>query len=225
LRKLLFTVVMIMALLLAAEVGVTLLSQHGMERALRSQYELPESLEVSINSFPYLASLARNHISELQLAWEGDLRYQAVEGALASMAYTGNVNLYDVELNMPSLLTGKLEVREVSREKAAISIATPDLGVALGLSPGALASDDGKLFVSDGEKKTQYMVKVSGDNALTLQPFTGYMDSRDSGQNPDGGAYTLVFHALPLDAELLNATIEGGDVVLEMSIPEWEGYL
>ncbi len=224
-RKILFAVVLVLALLLAAEVGVTLLSQHGMERALRSQYELPASLEVSINSFPYLASLVRNHISELQLAWEGDLQYQAGEGTLASMPYAGIVNLYDVELNMPSLLKAKLEVSKVSRRKAAIAIDVADLNRAIGLRGGALRVDEGLLFVVEGERKTQYVVKVSDDNALALQPFTGYTDSRDSGQNPDAEVYTLVFTSLPLDAELLNARVEGEEVILDMSIPSWEGYL
>jgi hypothetical protein len=225
LRKILFTVVIVMVLLLAAEVGVTLLSQRGMERALRSQYELPDSLKVSINSFPYLVSLARNHIGELQLAWEGDLQYQAGDGALASVSYAGNVNLYDVELDMPSLLTGELEVRKVSRGKAAISVDIPDLGRALGLPDGALAVKEGKLFVSDGGTKTQYVVKVSDDNAVTIEPYEGYTDSKDSAQNPDAGVYTVVFPSLPIEAELLNARIEGGKAILEMSIPVWEGYL
>lgn len=224
-RKILFTVVILLALLLAAEVGVTLLSQHGMERALRSQYELPASLEVSINSFPYLISLARNHVSELQLAWDGELPYQAGEGALASVPYAGSVNIYDVELNMPSLLTGKLEMRNISRRKAAIVIGISDLGRALGLPDGSLSVEEGGLFVTEGGKKTQYMVKVSGDNEVSIEPFEGYMDSKDTGQNPDPGVYTVAFPSLPLDAELLNAGMEGGEVVIEMSIPMWEGYL
>ena len=121
-RKILFSVIVLLALLLAAEVGVTILSQNGLEKAISSQYELPSSLRVSINSFPFLLSLARNHLAELQLTWEDELDYQVEEGALESMHYSGCVSLYDVELNMPSLLTGKLDVRDVSRMEATMAV-------------------------------------------------------------------------------------------------------
>ncbi|MEW6553011.1 MAG: LmeA family phospholipid-binding protein [Actinomycetota bacterium] len=224
-RKLLFTVVTVLALLLAAEVGVTLLSQQGMERALRSQYELPDSLEASINSFPFLVSLARNHIGELQLTWEGELGYQAGEGALAGLPYRGSVNLYDLELNMPALLTGRLEVREVSRHRASMAISISDIGKAMGLPGDALEAEGGRLYLSEGGKKTQCVVKASGVNGVAIEPLEDYMNSKDSGHNPDDTVHTVVFPSLPVDAELLNARVEGSMVILEMSIPQWEGYL
>ena len=144
-RKLLFSVIILVALLLGAEVGITLLSQHGMEKALSAQYELPSNLEVSINSFPYLISLFRNRLGELQLNWQGELQYGVDEGAAANLPYTCRVNLYDVELNMPSLLTGKLEIRDISRLKALIYLETADINEALGISEGGFFVQDDSL--------------------------------------------------------------------------------
>jgi hypothetical protein len=135
------------------------------------------------------------------------------------------VNIYDVELNMPALLTGRLEVREVSRGRAAMIVDISELGRSMGLPEGTLTADADQLFLTEAGEKTQYVVKVSGENEVSIEPFQGYMESEDSAQNPEVGVYTVVFPSLPMESELRNARIEGGEVVLEMSIPVWEGYL
>ena len=224
-RKILFTIVTLLILLLAVEVGMTLLSQHGMERALRSQYELPPSLEVNINSFPYLLSLARNHMGEVRMSWKGGLQYEVDDGALESMPYEGTVDLYDVELDMPSLLRGRLEMRHISRQEATISIALESLNQALFMSGCSLEIENDKLYAwLDGEK-TRCMVKVCGDNSLEISPYGAFTDSSGSYQDSDVGVETLEFDALPMGSILLNASTDRDTIVLEISIPMWEGYL
>lgn len=224
-RKIMFSVIILVALILAVEVGITLLSQHGMEKALSAQYELPSSLQVSINSFPYLVSLFRNHLGELQLSWQGELQYGVEEGAAANMPYACRVNLYDVELNMPSLLTGKLEIRNISRLKAFIYLETADINEALGISTGGFfVHDDVVFLLADGEK-TQYKVKVTDDNTLSLEPIMDYMHTGGSPADNEHRVETVVFMSLPMDAKLSYASIEGERVVLSISIPVWEGYL
>ncbi len=224
-RKILFMTLILAALLLAAEVGVTLLSQHGMERALRSQYELPSSLVVSINSFPYLVSLARNHIGELQMTWEGEVQYHAGEGSLETMPYRGSVNLYDVELSMPSLLSGRLEVRDISRQKARISLGIEDLASALGMKKSSLTAEDGRLFMQIEGEKTQYKVKVAEETTLSFEPLDGSIEGTGSSPNPDEGIKAIDFYYMPLDAKLSTACVKGEGIEIEISIPMWEGYL
>lgn len=224
-RKILFSLVALLALLLAVEVGVTLLSQHGMERALRSQYDLPSDLETNISSFPYLLSLARNHINEVRLAWRGELPYQAAEGSIENMPYEGVVSLCDVELNVPSLLRGKLEIRHVSRQKAAIWLEVEGLTGAYGMSEGEMSVENGSIYVVSASGKTKYRVKVTGDDTLSLEPYETSMTGTGLYSNPDYGVKTVTFHALPLGAVLLNASVSGGRVLVEISIPMWEGYL
>jgi hypothetical protein len=224
-RKILFSVIILVALLLAAEVGITLLSQHGMEKALSAQYELPPSLEVSINSFPYLVSLARNHLSELQLNWNGAVQYQVEEGTAANIPYTGRVNLYDVELNMASLLTGKLEIRKISRLKAFIYLDTAELNAALGMVAQAFFVEDDKIFLMSEGKKTQYRVKVTDESTIALMPFTVSMTSEGLPSNGQSLIKTVRFNDLPMGSKLSLASIDGDRVVLEISIPMWEGYL
>lgn len=224
-RKIIFSVIFLLALLLLAEVGVTLLSQRGMERALRSQYELPDSLEVSINSFPYIVSLARNHLAEVRLEWSDKLMYQAGEGVLESVDYGGRVSLYDVELNMPSLLTGKLEMRHISRQNSRFFIEIEALNLILGLPQGSLKAENDRLYLSAHGKKAQYKVKVAGDNAIVVEPYLGYMAGTASGIYPDPSLEAIELTSLPMGAVLLNACINSGRVEIEISIPMWEGYL
>ncbi len=224
-RKLLFVAITLLALLLAAEVGVTLLSQYGMERALRSQYDLPPNLEVNINSFPYLLSLGRNHLGELQLDWEGEVEYSVEEGALESMLYTCRVNLYDVELKMASLLTGKLEIRDISRLKAVIGIDLSDLNQALALPGGGFFVEDGRLYAAVEGKKTQYKVKASGENTLAIEPADSSSGTTGSQADLDVTVETVELSGLPMDCELDAARMDGERIMIEISIPSWEGYL
>ncbi|RJP31248.1 MAG: DUF2993 domain-containing protein [Actinobacteria bacterium] len=224
-RKILFGVIVLLALLLAAEVGITLLSQHGMERALSSQYGLPSGLEVSINSFPYLISLARNHLGELQLTWEGELQYGVEEGAAAQIPYAGRVNLYDVELNMPSLLSGKLEIRDISRLKSSISLAIGDINQALGMPDEGFFVEDERLYMlSDGEK-VQYKVKVIDEDTLSFVPVAVSTTAEGSSANDLYQVETILFYGLPMRSCIDLASVDGDRVVLEISIPMWEGYL
>lgn len=224
-RRILYTLAAVAALLLAAEVGVTLVSQYGMERALRSQYELPGNLEVSINSFPFLVSLARNHVSELRLDWQGEVKYQAAEGMLDGLPCRGGVSLYDVELDMPALLTGRLELKRILRQEAELSFSLADLGTAVGLQDGDLTVENAVLCAAGGGEKTQYEVKVAGDSALVLSPRNAYTPPAGSWSDPEEGVKSIVFHSLPMGARLLNASLNGERVYVEISIPWWEGYL
>jgi len=232
-RKILFGLVFLLVLLLAAEMLVTFLSQRGVEKALSSQYGLPSSLEASINSFPLILSLARNHIGELRLTWRGNLNCFREEGSgeevETRLAYSARVNLYDVELEMTSLMTGKLVIRELSRVEARIFLEEDAINEILGEDRGPLYIDGDEIYsINDGEK-TLYKVEVTGDNTLTFHPDFIYMD--DSASNQD--AYSSLercmeevrLEGLPLNSRLKTAGSEGGRVVLKLYLPLWEGYI
>lgn len=224
-RKAVFALVTVVALLLLAEVGVTLLSQKGMEKALASQYGLPPSLEVSINSFPFIASLIRNHIGELSLAWEGELEYSVEEGVGEDVAYEARVNLSDVELNMPSLLAGRLEVREISRAKSQLILDADALEAILAVPGGSISMEDDRMFLIVEGEKTQYKVKVIGERTLTLEPLALSKGGEGHAGNPYPPVKTVVIYRPPMDGSMVKASIDRGKVVIDISIPGWEGYL
>lgn len=224
-RRILFSAIVLIALLLAVEVGITLLSQRGMEKALSSQYELPPSLEVSINSFPYLVSLFRNHLGELQLNWEGAVKYGTEEGSAEILPYKGRVNLYDVELKMTSLLTGKLEIRDISRLKAYLYLDIEDLNAALAVPEKGFFIEDGRLFTVIDGVKTQARIKVTDESTVAIAPISVSITGEGLPVNGESEVKTIRFYGLPMGSQLTLASIEGTGVVLEISIPMWEGYL
>jgi hypothetical protein len=229
LRKILFTLIILLALLLAAEMVVTFLSQRGMEKAIGSQYELPSSLKVSINSFPLILSLARNHMNELRLAWEGNLSCSYGEGVEEETAYKAQVDLYDVELEMPSLLGGRLEIREISRIKAEIFLDEAAVNEIIGDYIGPVLIDDGDIyFVQDGEK-VRYKVKVVDGRTLAFYPQSDYINDSGSIDEAHPALEAVVkevsLEGLPLDSELEKASSDRGMVILEISVPIWEGYM
>jgi hypothetical protein len=229
LRKILFTLVILLAMLIAAEMVVTFLSQRGMEKAISSQYELPSSMKVSINSFPLIISLARNHMGEIRLTWEGEIDCQFGEGEEEQLAYNAQVDLYDVELEMTSLLGGRLEIREISRIKAVFFLDESAVNEMVGDRIGPVLIDDGDIyFVHDGEK-IRYKVEVSDDRTLIFYPHSDYTsDSGSSDEsNPalEAGITEVVMEGLPLDSRLEKASSDRGLLIIEISIPMWEGYM
>jgi len=224
-RKLLFSAIVLIALLLAVEVGITLLSQRGMEKALSSQYDIPPSLEVSINSFPYLISLFRNHLGELQLSWDGTVQYSVEEGAAANLPYEGRINLYDVELNMTSLLKGRLEIRDISRLKAYIYLDMADLNDVLGMPEGGFFIEDDRIYATIEGTKTQYKIKVTDENTVAIEPSSVSMPGEGLSENTLSQVQTIRFYDLPMGSKLTLASIKGERVMLAISVPMWEGYL
>ena len=224
-RKLVFGLIALLSLFLVVEIGVTLLSQKGMERALQAQYDLPSSLQVSINSFPFILSLARNHLAELEVSWEQELEYVVEEGMYARVPCGTVVDLYDVELNMTSLFGGKLDIRSISRMKAIMSFDAKAIADLFGLPEEEFVIQDDEFFrILDGEKY-QYKIKVNGDSSLELSPYGRSTLDEGSSEKADSPVEIAEFTSLPLGSSLKRASIDGGKVVIEISIPMWEGYL
>ncbi|MDY6793966.1 MAG: LmeA family phospholipid-binding protein [Actinomycetota bacterium] len=222
-------VIILAVLLLAAEVGITYLSQRGMEKSICYQYTLPSNLEVRINSFPLLISLARNHLGELRFSWEGDLECMAAEGESVNVDYRARVDMYDVELNMTALLSGRLELKSISRIEADVFLDALELEGLLGLDTGTLRIENDGFFVYGGGEIIQYEVKASGKNGIVLNPRYISTDDEDSIGYPEAvlnaGPITLEFGAFPLEARIESARIDRGQLVLGIDIAMWDGYL
>jgi LmeA-like phospholipid-binding len=229
LRKLLFSLVFLLALLLAVEIGVTILSERGVEKVMSSQYGLPSNLKVSINSFPLTMSLVRNHLGEIRLSWEDELTFMSSNGTETRAPYYGKVVVYDVELNMTSLLKGHLEIRKISHLETSISFDESSINSAFGRENGSFKVEDGHIYEDYYGLKIQYKVKVVDGNTISIEPFLGSTNDEDSPENPQSvvhyASFTIRIPGLPLNAKLESVSSEGNRVILSISIPMWEGYL
>ncbi len=228
-RKLIFSLVFLLALFLAVEIGVTVLSERGVEKVMRSQYGLPSNLKVSINSFPLTMSLIRNHLGEIRLSWEDNLRFMSSGGMETSAPYYAQVAVYDVELNMPSLLKGRLDIRKISRIKTSISFDEVAINIAFGRENGSFKVEESHIYEIYNGVKIQYKVKVVDGNTISIKPFFGSTDDKESLTDPQSEvqypSFLIKIPGLPLNARLESVSSEGNRVVLGISIPMWEGYL
>jgi hypothetical protein len=218
-----------MALLLSFEAGVTVLSERGIQKALKSQYGMPDNIKVSVNSFPLTVSLVRNHLGQVKITWQAQAMMTTQDGKETDSDYFGQINLYDVELDMPALIRTSLAIRQISRVKAAIILDQENLDSALGLEPGSLSISDGHLQEAKSNPKLEYKVKVSGGDTISLEPLSGYSGDSDSPKNPQSAVQqasaTINADELPLQASFQSASIEGDYLVIDIAIPIWEGYI
>jgi LmeA-like phospholipid-binding len=229
LRKILFSAVILLALVLAFEVGVTVLSERGLQKALETQYGMPGSLKVSINSFPLTLSLIRNHIGQLKLTWEGQTVVTNLDAQESGLTYYGQVNLYDVELDMPALIRTRIEIRQISHIDASIIFDEQALNASFNLPDGSLVIDQNKIYLKNSNPQIQYKLKVSNGNSISLDPSSGSIGDSDSFQNPQSGVEpdfaTVALGKLPMEARPQSASVEANRVIIAVSIPIWEAYI
>ncbi|NPV58331.1 MAG: hypothetical protein HPY75_01560 [Actinobacteria bacterium] len=223
-RKILFLTAMLIALLLAVEVGMTMLSQRGLAMALRGRYGLPEKLEARISSFPLLVSLVRNHLSELQLRWSGELAMD-FDGSRDRVPYEGSARIYDAELDIPALLRGRLEFKSISRIEAAVAFEKDAVAMMMGVEERCLAFEDGRICVTEGGTKHKYRVKVLGERAIGLEEITDSCGGKGSSYESKPCIETFEFNDIPMEGFFRTASVSGDRLSIEISIPMWEGYL
>lgn len=223
-RKILFVTAMLIALLLAAEVGMTMLSQRGLAMALRGRYGLPEKLEARISSFPLLVSLVRNHLSELQLRWTGELAMD-FDGSRDWIPYEGSARIYDAELDIPALLKGRLEFKSISRIEATVSFEKAAVAMMMGAGEGGFAFEDGRICINEGGTKHKYRVKVLGERAIGLEEIIGSTGGTGSSYESKSYIETFEFNDIPMEGFFRTASVSGNRLSIEISIPMWEGYL
>lgn len=227
-RRFLFTLVILLGLLLGAEISLTFLCQKGMQRALSRQYGLPSNVEASISAFPFILSLARNHLGELRFSWQGQCSLASAAG-VGEVSYSCVAYLYDVELSMPSLLRGRLRIDSLSRMQAYLELEAREITSLLGIGILSGTGDEGVIETLMDGILYQYKVKVSGEHEFSLAVVMGTRpgESGTAEYKPtvEGRVILVEMSGMPMEAKLKRASLKGEKIELEVSFPEWEGFL
>lgn len=227
LRKLLIILAILGAMALGVESALTYLAQRGMEEALERQYGLEEGLKVAINSFPFVVSLSRNHIRELRLEWEGEIHF--VSGELDySLPCSLEIRMQDVELDMPSVLRGRLVIRSLSHLRSRLLIAIAELDPLLGVGVAVPGSREGSSYTTTGGVVFEYKVEIYGENSVGFTPIISSTQAQRilaQGQpSIEGMAKIYNIEGIPLRFSLLSAVLRDGFLELNLDIKEWEEY-
>jgi hypothetical protein len=134
----------------------------------------------------------------------------------------------DVELDMPAVLRGRLELKSVSRLRSTLSFELADLGPLLGKT-APFSESDGLITVKDGTARVKYKVNVMGGQNLYFQPVSASTGtSEHAGEYEpviEGSVNTFTMEGFPMEFYLLAASVEGDRLVIRIGVEEWEGYL
>lgn len=228
LRRVLFAACLLGVLVLGLETGLAYLSQRGMEEALERQYEWEDGLRVSINSFPLTVSLLRNHIRELRLDWSGEFSLASGESE-HRLPCALDIRMYDVELDMPAILRGRLYIRSLSRVTARMEVRLVDLGPLLGGKVYLPADPDGCIYVLREGNEYKYQVKVKNYEELCFI-YEG-ISTLGSGLSSEPEGLVKGFNecfqlkGLPVRFSLLTVEVDGDSLVMTLRVEEWRDYL
>lgn len=231
-RRFLYVMVALLVLALVAEFTLTVLAQRGMKKSLSRRYGLPPDIDVAIGAFPFIISLARKHLGELRLSWDGECLLSH-RGRESAVAYRCVVYLYDVEIDAASLMRGDMKLHSATRVEAYIELPMREVAAFLGIGDVA-STEEGRLAsagVEDGEHpyELHYAVRVVGEDAIAFFDIGGKEGFAEDGAVSEGELDTeemrVSIHGLPLKTKTKSASLEGEKLVVEISISEWEGYL
>ncbi|MGH3828480.1 MAG: LmeA family phospholipid-binding protein [Pseudonocardiaceae bacterium] len=125
-RKVITAVLVIVALLVAADFGATAVAEHAVATRLRQRLGLPSDPSVRINGFPFLTQAVAGRYGSIDVRASGvsvdqlhDLDVEAT--------------LYDVDAPLHEMISGNLQSVRVGRVDGRVRVKDADLGRAIGI--------------------------------------------------------------------------------------------
>jgi LmeA-like phospholipid-binding len=131
-RKLIITLLVIVALAVAADFGAAAFAEHTVAEQMRQQLALASEPSVRINGFPFLTQAVAGRYSSV------DVRASAVPvGPLHALDV--EATLYDVDAPLAEVSAGKTRSARAGRVDGRVRIKDTDLGRAIGIEDLRLA--------------------------------------------------------------------------------------
>lgn len=125
-RKLITVVLVVVALLVAADFGAAAVAEHTVATRLRERLGLPSDPSVRINGFPFLTQAVAGRYGSIDVRASGvsvdqlhDLDVEAT--------------LHDVDAPLPEVISGNLRSVRVERVDGQVRVKDSDLGRAIGI--------------------------------------------------------------------------------------------
>jgi hypothetical protein len=125
-RKLIITLLVLVALAVAADFGAAAFAEHTVAQQMRQQLALASEPSVRINGFPFLTQALSGHYSSI------DVRATAIP-VHPLRALDVEATLYDVDAPLAEVSTGNVHSVRAARVDGRIRIKDTDLGRAIGI--------------------------------------------------------------------------------------------
>jgi hypothetical protein len=229
-RRIVFALVVILALFLAFEVGAAALGEYALTRAVRREWDLPPSTGITIDSFPICVSLFRNRFRRVKVTWKDRLVFIDSGGGEREVDYSAAAVLYDVGLDLSSLFSGRPLLQDISFSETKFFIGEEGLADMLGVPREDLEIVEGEVRVRKAGLKSYCKVEIDviGDEGISVFYSQVSMNDEDSGYGEgctDTSTLVLRAGSLPAGGRLKSAFVEGENIVLEVEVSAWRGYI
>lgn len=168
-RRLLIALVVLVAILVAVDFGLRLLTGYWLGRGLQTSLSLGDRPSVSLGDFPFLPELVSGNVSSVTVHANGPVG----EGKLPIHELT--VTLEDVSFSPSQLAAGGSTTIRAESGDGTAQFTQSDLNAALGASvPITIELESGRLVVQTNQGGQKFEARPSVSNRrLLLTPVVG----------------------------------------------------
>ena len=223
-KRLLITVIILLALLLIAEVGLTLAAQKGLAVYLRDRFSLEKEPSVSISSFPITVNALRGRINSTRVQISSSIPAVSLTGLPTLLPYELTFDVTDARFSLADLLSGHLKLQSVSRLEATLRLTQESLNSFLAGSGWGVSLQGDQLYVLPDTapgQRIECKVYVYDSSTLALEPRAA------SATFPPGLAASgqslllkLPVQGLPMRPTLLSAGASAGLLTLKARLDQ-----
>ncbi|MHB8781560.1 MAG: LmeA family phospholipid-binding protein [Candidatus Geothermincolia bacterium] len=116
LKRLLMLAIVLLALLLAVEIGLTIAAQHGISAYLERHFAMEGRPGVSLSSFPITFSIARGRINRIRVTVTDEVEVASYSGSLVALPYELVADAQDVRFSPSALIRGSGSISALALE-------------------------------------------------------------------------------------------------------------
>jgi hypothetical protein len=223
-KRLLIVVIILLALLLAAEVGLTLAAQKGLAVYLRDRFSLEKEPSVSISSFPITVNALRGRINSTRVQISSTVPATGLAGLPTLLSYELAFDVTDARFSLTDLLSRHLRLQSVGRLEATLRLTRESLNSFLAGSGWSLSLEGDLLYVLPDAapgQRIECKVYVYDSSTLALEPRAG-TTAFPPGLAASGPSLLLKLpvQGLPMHPTLLSAGVSGGLLTLKARLDQ-----
>lgn len=232
-RKALFFIIVILALLIIAEVLFTLLIQRSISIHLEERYGLSKRPSVFISSFPLVVNLFRGHLNylkaDIKVNCEVSVQGTGIDDQLP---LTVKISARDVRVDISDFLRGDLSVNGIGGIEAETEMYEGDLNNLFLPYDLQLDLEEGEVYMKEMDKGSESYrceLKVEGERRITFslpEGFTNDLKFMEKMRTLGiGRVWSLDLKGLPPQISLQSTSLKEGKLVVELYISDLQrGY-
>ncbi len=223
-KRLLIVVILLLALLLATEIGLTLAAQKGLAVYLRDRFSLDREPSVSISSFPITVSALRGRVNSTRIRIDGSAPVVNLADLATQLPYLLTFDVTDARFSLSDLLSGHLKLKSVSRVEANLQLTQEALNSFLAGTGFSVRLEGNLIYaIPDAapESSIECKVYVYDASTVALQPASGSSRFPSGLVSSDGSLLVkLPVQAIPMHPSLLSVVVSKGVLTIKARLDE-----